>query len=60
VLGRVLAVTGGRGGGSPAFAQGGGAQAGDLTATVFRIRQALGLGATGLPASPKIARPVEP
>jgi alanyl-tRNA synthetase len=60
VLGRVLAVTGGRGGGSPAFAQGGGAQAGDLTAAVSRIRQALGLGPTGLPASPKIARPVEP
>jgi len=46
VLDRVLAVTGGRGGGSPAFAQGGGAQAGDLTVVVPRIRQALGLGAT--------------
>ncbi len=30
VLDRVLAVTGGRGGGSPAFAQGGGAEPGDL------------------------------
>jgi alanyl-tRNA synthetase len=46
VLDRVLAVTGGRGGGSPAFAQGGGAQAGELAAAVSRIRQALGLGAT--------------
>jgi alanyl-tRNA synthetase len=46
VLSRVLAVTGGRGGGSPAFAQGGGAPAGDLTAAVSRIRRALGLGAT--------------
>jgi len=45
VLDRVLAVTGGRGGGSAAFAQGGGAQADDLTAVVSRIRQALGLGA---------------
>ena len=45
VLDRVLAVTGGRGGGSAAFAQGGGAQADDLTAVVSRIRQALGLDA---------------
>jgi hypothetical protein len=42
----VLAVTGGRGGGSTAFAQGGSARAGDLTAVVSRISQALGLGAT--------------
>ena len=46
VLDRVLAVTGGRGGGSAAFAQGGGARADDLAAVVSRIRQALGLGAT--------------
>ncbi len=46
VLDRVLAVTGGRGGGSAAFAQGGGPQADDLPAAVSRIREALGLGAT--------------
>ena len=46
VLDRVLAVTGGRGGGSAAFAQGGGAQADDLPAAISRIREALGLGAT--------------
>jgi alanyl-tRNA synthetase len=46
VLDRVLAVTGGRGGGSAAFAQGGGARADDLTAVASRISQALGLGAT--------------
>jgi alanyl-tRNA synthetase len=46
VLDRVLAVTGGRGGGSTAFAQGGGAQADDLPAVVSRIGLALGLGAT--------------
>jgi alanyl-tRNA synthetase len=46
VLDRVLDVTGGRGGGSTAFAQGGGARAEDLTAVVSRISQALGLGAT--------------
>jgi alanyl-tRNA synthetase len=45
VLDRVLAVTGGRGGGSAGFAQGGGPQASDLTAAISRIREALGLGA---------------
>ena len=45
VLDRVLAVTGGRGGGSAGFAQGGGPQADDLTAAIARIREALGLGA---------------
>jgi alanyl-tRNA synthetase len=45
VLDRVLSVTGGRGGGSPAFAQGGGAQGGDLPATIARIHEALGLDA---------------
>jgi len=45
VLDRVLAVTGGRGGGSAGFAQGGGPQADDLTAAISRIREALGLGA---------------
>jgi alanyl-tRNA synthetase len=43
VLDRVLSVTGGRGGGSPAFAQGGGARTGDLADTVSRIRAALSL-----------------
>ena len=42
VLDRVLAVTGGRGGGSAAFAQGGGAQPGDLSAVVPRVWAALG------------------
>jgi alanyl-tRNA synthetase len=46
VLDRVLAVTGGRGGGSAGFAQGGGPQAGDLPAAISRIRAALGLGVT--------------
>jgi alanyl-tRNA synthetase len=45
VLDRVLAVTGGRGGGSPAFAQGGGAEPGDLPGAVARISAALGLDA---------------
>jgi alanyl-tRNA synthetase len=43
VLDQVLSVTGGRGGGSPSFAQGGGAEAGDLPATIARIGDALGL-----------------
>jgi alanyl-tRNA synthetase len=43
VLDRVLAVTGGRGGGSASFAQGGGARADDLPGTVSRIWAALGL-----------------
>jgi alanyl-tRNA synthetase len=43
VLDRVLAVTGGRGGGSAAFAQGGGARADDLPGLESRIRAALGL-----------------
>jgi alanyl-tRNA synthetase len=43
VLDRVLAVTGGRGGGSPSFAQGGGARADDLPGTVSRVWAALGL-----------------
>jgi alanyl-tRNA synthetase len=45
VLDRVLAVTGGRGGGSPAFAQGGGAEPGDLPGAVARISAVLGLDA---------------
>ncbi|HTZ23036.1 MAG TPA: alanine--tRNA ligase [Streptosporangiaceae bacterium] len=43
VLDRVLAVTGGHGGGSPAFAQGGGAKPGDLPGVEDRIWAALGL-----------------
>jgi alanyl-tRNA synthetase len=43
VLNRVLAVTGGHGGGSPAFAQGGGATAGDPSDIEHRIRAALDL-----------------
>jgi alanyl-tRNA synthetase len=42
VLDRVLAVTGGRGGGSAGFAQGGGALPEDLPAAVPRIYAALG------------------
>jgi alanyl-tRNA synthetase len=42
-LDRVLAVTGWRGGGSAAFAQGGGAQPDDLPAVAARIWAALGL-----------------
>jgi alanyl-tRNA synthetase len=45
VLDRVLAVTGGHGGGSAAFAQGGGAEPGDLPGTVVRISAVLGLDA---------------
>jgi alanyl-tRNA synthetase len=43
VLDQLLAVTGGRGGGSAAFAQGGGPHPGDLSALVSRIGGALGL-----------------
>jgi len=43
VLDQVLAVTGGRGGGSPAFAQGGGARPGDLSGLESRVWAALGL-----------------
>jgi len=44
VLRQVLAVTGGRGGGSRAFAQGGGAKLADLPSVIARIHAALGLG----------------
>jgi alanyl-tRNA synthetase len=47
VLDRVLAVTGGHGGGSPAFAQGGGAKSSDLPGIERRIWTALGLEPTG-------------
>ena len=43
VLDRVLAVTGGRGGGSATFAQGGGATPDDLAGVESRVRAALGL-----------------
>jgi alanyl-tRNA synthetase len=43
VLDRVLAVTGGHGGGSATFAQGGGAEAGDVPGVISRIGTALGL-----------------
>ena len=43
VLDQVLSVTGGRGGGSPSFAQGGGAAAADLDQTIARIGDTLGL-----------------
>ncbi len=43
VLDRVLAVTGGRGGGSAAFAQGGGARPDDLAGVESRVWAALGL-----------------
>jgi alanyl-tRNA synthetase len=43
VLEQVLAVTGGRGGGSATFAQGGAAEPDDLPSVVARIRAALGL-----------------
>ncbi len=48
VLRQVLAVTGGRGGGSRSFAQGGGAELGDLPSVTGQIRAALGIG--GAPA----------
>jgi alanyl-tRNA synthetase len=41
VLDQVLAVTGGRGGGSPVFAQGGGAGSDDLAGLESRVRAAL-------------------
>ena len=44
VLDRVLSVTGGRGGGSAGFAQGGGARADDLPGVESRIRETLRLG----------------
>jgi len=44
VLDQVLAVTGGRGGGSAAFAQGGGAEPAGLPDAVSRIWTVLGLG----------------
>jgi alanyl-tRNA synthetase len=44
VLDQVLAVTGGRGGGSTLFAQGGGTSSDDLPGTVSRVWAALGLG----------------
>ncbi len=44
MLQQVLAVTGGHGGGSAAFAQGGGAELGDLASVTEQIRAALGLG----------------
>jgi alanyl-tRNA synthetase len=47
VLDRVLAVTGGHGGGSASFAQGGGAKPGDLPGIEHRIWAALGLEPSG-------------
>jgi len=44
VLRQVLAVTGGRGGGSRSFAQGGGAELADLPSVTALIRAALGIG----------------
>jgi alanyl-tRNA synthetase len=44
VLDQVLGVTGGRGGGSAGFAQGGAAKVNDLPATVGRIHEVLGMG----------------
>jgi len=44
VLRQVLAVTGGRGGGSRSFAQGGGAELADLPSVTGLIRAALGIG----------------
>jgi alanyl-tRNA synthetase len=57
VLDRVLAVTGGRGGGSAGFAQGGGPQADDLPAAIVRVREALGLAATASEQNPVRPRP---
>ena len=45
VLDRVLTVTGGRGGGNAAFAQGGGAHPDDLPDVVARIWAVMGLAA---------------
>ena len=50
VLRQVLAVTGGRGGGSAAFAQGGGAEAGDTSEIVARLRSAFGIQGENEPA----------
>jgi alanyl-tRNA synthetase len=47
VLDRVLAVTGGHGGGSASLAQGGGAKPGDLPGIEHRIWAALGLEPSG-------------
>jgi alanyl-tRNA synthetase len=43
VLRQVLSVTGGRGGGSPVFAQGGGTEPADPQQVLARVRAALGL-----------------
>jgi len=51
VLQQVLAVTGGRGGGSATFAQGGGTQPADLPEVTARIAAALGLGGEQGPAA---------
>ena len=51
VLGQVLAVTGGRGGGSASFAQGGGTNSDDLSRLEPRIWAALRLGFTFLELS---------
>ena len=50
VLRQVLAVTGGRGGGSAAFAQGGGTEAGDTSEIVARLRSAFGIQGENEPA----------
>jgi alanyl-tRNA synthetase len=52
VLDRVLSVTGGRGGGSASFAQGGGARTDDLPGTVARVRAALGVDSGDGPGTP--------
>ncbi|MEP7024584.1 MAG: DHHA1 domain-containing protein, partial [Actinomycetota bacterium] len=49
VLRQVLTVTGGRGGGSAAFAQGGGADLGDPASAASKLRAALGLAAGPAP-----------
>jgi hypothetical protein len=46
-------VTGGHGGGSPAFAQGGGARLDDLPGTEHRIAVALGLEPAGITGAAK-------
>ena len=43
-------MTGGRGGGSAVFAQGGGAEAGDTSEIVARLRSAFGLQGENEPA----------
>jgi alanyl-tRNA synthetase len=50
VLDQVLAVTGGRGGGSPVFAQGGGARSDDVAGLESRVWAALGLDPTAAQA----------